>query len=41
MNNVQRDPRLNEVICPFYNRTSIMELIGRYETDQSFIDRGI
>ncbi|KAF6034895.1 PLCB4 [Bugula neritina] len=39
MNNVQRDPRLNEVICPFYNRTSIMELIGRYETDQSFIDR--
>ena len=41
MNDTQRDPRLNEILCPFYDRTRTLQLINRYETDPNFISRGI
>lgn len=38
-NEFQRDPRLNEIIFPYYDRNSIVRLINTYETDESFKEK--
>lgn len=38
-NEYQRDPRLNEIIFPYYDRDSILRLINMYETNKSFIEK--
>ena len=35
----QRDPRLNEIIFPYYDRNSILRIINTYETNKSFIQK--
>ncbi|XP_067942497.1 1-phosphatidylinositol 4,5-bisphosphate phosphodiesterase beta-4-like [Watersipora subatra] len=39
LNETQRDPRLNEILSPFYNRDRVLELIRRYETNPDYINR--
>ena len=36
LNESQRDPRLNEILSPFYDRQSVLHLINRYELDPNF-----
>lgn len=38
-NEYQRDPRLNEIIFPYYDRNSILRLISTYETSKTFIEK--
>lgn len=38
-NEYQRDPRLNEIIFPYYDRNSILRLINTYETNTAYIQR--
>jgi phosphatidylinositol phospholipase C, beta len=39
-NEYQRDPRLNEIIFPYYDRASILRLINTHEPVQSTKDKG-
>jgi phosphatidylinositol phospholipase C beta len=38
-NEFQRDPRLNEIIFPYYDRNSILRLISLYEPNGSFREK--
>lgn len=40
LNEEQRDPRLNEILFPFFDRERVQQLIGKYETDESYIAQG-
>ncbi|XP_077866794.1 LOW QUALITY PROTEIN: 1-phosphatidylinositol 4,5-bisphosphate phosphodiesterase beta-4-like [Saccoglossus kowalevskii] len=36
LNEQQRDPRLNEILFPFYNRERVLQIISTYEFDDEF-----
>lgn len=36
----QRDPRLNEILFPFYNHARVKNIIHSYEPDQEYISKG-
>ncbi|XP_071802033.1 1-phosphatidylinositol 4,5-bisphosphate phosphodiesterase beta-4-like isoform X4 [Asterias amurensis] len=38
-NERQRDPRLNEILFPFYDRERILQIINTYEKDLEFVKR--
>ncbi|XP_059156311.1 1-phosphatidylinositol 4,5-bisphosphate phosphodiesterase beta-4-like isoform X2 [Physella acuta] len=38
-NDRQRDPRLNEILFPFYNHTRVKNIIQSYETDQEYLNK--
>ncbi|XP_022090520.1 1-phosphatidylinositol 4,5-bisphosphate phosphodiesterase beta-4-like isoform X8 [Acanthaster planci] len=38
-NDKQRDPRLNEILFPFYDRERILKIIQTYEKDPEFVKR--
>lgn len=37
LNDKQRDPRLNEILHPFYDERRALEIISRYETNPEFV----
>ena len=37
LNDKQRDPRLNEILYPFYDDRRANEIIARYETNPEFV----
>ncbi|CAD5231893.1 unnamed protein product [Bursaphelenchus xylophilus] len=40
LNEEQRDPRLNEILFPFFDHERVQQLIAKYETDESYISQG-
>ncbi|XGW01636.1 hypothetical protein V3C99_014060 [Haemonchus contortus] len=40
LNEEQRDPRLNEILFPFFDSTKTQVLISKYEQDNNYIDNG-
>ncbi len=38
-NEYQRDPRLNEIIYPYYDRNSIIRIISLYEPEQKYREK--
>lgn len=40
MNEEQRDPRLNEILFPFFDNERVQQIISKYETDESYIAQG-
>lgn len=36
----QRDPRLNEILFPYYNRKRVLQLITTYERDPDYVKNG-
>uniref|UniRef100_A0A915EEF6 Phosphoinositide phospholipase C n=1 Tax=Ditylenchus dipsaci TaxID=166011 RepID=A0A915EEF6_9BILA len=40
LNEEQRDPRLNEILFPFFDNERVQQLIARYESDESYIAQG-
>eukprot|EP00795_Rhopilema_esculentum_P013424 gene13424-4293_t len=40
LNNTQRDPRLNEILYPYYNTARALSIIGTYEKNADFIKKG-
>uniref|UniRef100_A0AC34RK70 1-phosphatidylinositol 4,5-bisphosphate phosphodiesterase n=1 Tax=Panagrolaimus sp. JU765 TaxID=591449 RepID=A0AC34RK70_9BILA len=40
LNEEQRDPRLNEILFPFFDNERVRQLIAKYETDESYIAQG-
>ncbi|CAF0760169.1 unnamed protein product [Rotaria sordida] len=40
LNETQRDPRLNEILFPFYDTKSALRIIDRYELRANYRDRG-
>ncbi|KAI6189843.1 Phosphoinositide phospholipase C [Aphelenchoides bicaudatus] len=36
----QRDPRLNEILFPFFDNDRVQQLIAKYETDESYVAQG-
>ncbi|WKY09936.1 hypothetical protein Q1695_002358 [Nippostrongylus brasiliensis] len=40
LNEEQRDPRLNEILFPFFDNTRTQVLISKYEQDNNYIDNG-
>ena len=40
LNNRQRDPRLNEIIYPYYNETMSQNIINTYEPNKDFSQKG-
>ena len=36
----QRDPRLNEILFPFYDQKRCLQIIELYETDEEFTKNG-
>ncbi|KAI1723356.1 phosphatidylinositol-specific phospholipase c, X domain-containing protein [Ditylenchus destructor] len=40
LNEEQRDPRLNEILFPFFDAERVQQIIARYETDESYIAQG-
>ena len=40
LNDEQRDPRLNEILFPFFDHERVQQLIAKYETDESYINQG-
>lgn len=40
LNDKQRDPRLNEILYPHYNKTRVREIISTYEPDQKLVKEG-
>ncbi|VDP28046.1 unnamed protein product [Soboliphyme baturini] len=41
LNEKQRDPRLNEILYPEYDRIKVKQLITKYEKDSSFAEKGL
>ena len=41
LNNTQRDPRLNEILYPYYNTTRAQIIIETYEKNRDFVKKGI
>lgn len=37
----QRDPRLNEILFPFYNRSRILQIIQVYEQNSEYVEKGM
>lgn len=40
LNNEQRDPRLNEILYPYFNNKSAQQIIDKYEPDPSLASEG-
>ena len=40
LNNYQRDPRLNEILFPYYDTERAMNLINTYEPNKQFAEKG-
>jgi len=40
LNNTQRDPRLNEILYPYYNTARAQSIIEAYERSQDFVKKG-
>ncbi len=40
-NDYQRDPRLNEILSPYYDRNSILRIINLYEVEQKYSEKGL
>ncbi|ETN73900.1 Phosphatidylinositol-specific phospholipase C, X domain protein [Necator americanus] len=40
LNEEQRDPRLNEILFPFFDNTRTQVLISKYEQDNNYIENG-
>ncbi|CAI5451191.1 unnamed protein product [Caenorhabditis angaria] len=40
LNEGQRDPRLNEILFPFFDNARVQQLIAKYETDSNYIENG-
>lgn len=40
LNEEQRDPRLNEILFPFFDNERVQQIITKYETDESYIAQG-
>uniref|UniRef100_A0A914X3R7 Phosphoinositide phospholipase C n=1 Tax=Plectus sambesii TaxID=2011161 RepID=A0A914X3R7_9BILA len=40
LNEEQRDPRLNEILFPFFDSNRVQQLIAKYETDENYIANG-
>ncbi|GMT12242.1 hypothetical protein PFISCL1PPCAC_3539 [Pristionchus fissidentatus] len=40
LNEEQRDPRLNEILFPFFDIPRVQQLIAKYETDDKYIQDG-
>lgn len=40
LNDEQRDPRLNEILFPFFDNSRVQTLIAKYETDPNYIENG-
>lgn len=40
LNEEQRDPRLNEILFPFFDNERTQQLIAKYETDEAYIAQG-
>lgn len=40
LNKEQRDPRLNEILYPYANRSRAMDLIGQYELNKELANKG-
>ncbi|CAB3397660.1 unnamed protein product [Caenorhabditis bovis] len=40
LNEEQRDPRLNEILFPFFDSNRVQQLIAKYETDNNYIENG-
>uniref|UniRef100_A0A1I8A7N8 Phosphoinositide phospholipase C n=1 Tax=Steinernema glaseri TaxID=37863 RepID=A0A1I8A7N8_9BILA len=40
LNDEQRDPRLNEILFPFFDNDRVQQLIAKYETDENYIANG-
>lgn len=41
LNEEQRDPRLNEILFPFFDEKRVLNLISKYESDENYINNGI
>uniref|UniRef100_A0A914PSL2 phosphoinositide phospholipase C n=1 Tax=Panagrolaimus davidi TaxID=227884 RepID=A0A914PSL2_9BILA len=41
LNEEQRDPRLNEILFPYFDKARVQQLIAKYETDESYIAQGM
>ena len=41
LNQEQRDPRLNEILYPYYNKEKALSLIWKYEKSLDNLQRGI
>ena len=41
LNKEQRDPRLNEILYPYANRTRAYDLIKQYEPNHEFAQKGM
>ncbi|XP_077989116.1 1-phosphatidylinositol 4,5-bisphosphate phosphodiesterase beta-4-like isoform X2 [Glandiceps talaboti] len=39
LNDRQRDPRLNEILFPFFNRERVLQIINTYEKDEEFLQK--
>lgn len=40
LNEVQRDPRLNEILFPFYDKPRVLQLFAKYEKNDENIKNG-
>ncbi|VDN53535.1 unnamed protein product [Dracunculus medinensis] len=40
LNEEQRDPRLNEILFPFFDQKRTQQLINKYETDENYVNNG-
>ena len=40
LNNTQRDPRLNEILYPYYNTARAQSIIEAHERNQDFVKKG-
>ena len=41
LNNRQRDPRLNEILFPYYDISGAQAIINTYEPNKAFADKGL
>ncbi|VDO82238.1 unnamed protein product, partial [Onchocerca flexuosa] len=40
LNEEQRDPRLNEILFPFFDDKKVLQLISKYESDENYVNNG-
>lgn len=40
LNEEQRDPRLNEILFPFFDEKRVQHLISKYESDENYVNNG-
>ncbi|VDK63722.1 unnamed protein product [Onchocerca ochengi] len=40
LNEEQRDPRLNEILFPFFDDKKVQHLISKYESDENYVNNG-